>query len=121
MTTGNDSIDALVAVLRSLVGRVETRFLCGATGLTLDGAVFGILSEEGRLYYRTDHLNRRDFEEYEALSRMEETGDFCPRGDLPGGLSYRAVPTPVLDDPETLGEWTRKAWEAAKRARKAGK
>lgn len=120
MTTTNASIDALVALLRSLVGRVEAKSLYGATGLSLDGAVFGIISD-GRLYYRTDHLNRGDYEAFEALARDETDEEFCPRADLPGGLSYRAVPMPVLDDPETLGEWTRKAWEAAKRARKAGR
>jgi len=120
MATGNASTDAIVALLRSLVGRVEAKSLCGATGLSLDGAVFGIISD-GRLYFRTDHLNRGDYEEFEAPACDEPADDFRPPGDLPGGLSFRAVPMPVLDEPETLGEWTRKAWEAAKRARKAAK
>ncbi len=114
MTTGHERTDAILALLRSLVGRVETRELMGAVGLFLDGAQFGIISD-GRLHYRVDAGNRGDYEAFE----LPDADDFCPRGAMPGDLSWRPVPGPVLDDEELLADWTRKAWEAAKRARKA--
>lgn len=116
MTTGNDHSDAVVALLSSLLGRVEARDMFGAVGLYLDGAQFGVMSD-GRLLFRADHLNRGDYEDY----RQPDEDGFCARADLPGDLPWRPVPGPVLDDPETLRDWALKAWEAAKRARKAGR
>lgn len=117
--------EPLVLLLRSLVGRVETRVLAGAVGLTLDGTLFGIVAE-GRLYYRTDYLNRTPYEDYDALSATPAEDDdaaegFCPRGSLPRDLSFREVPPPVLNDAEVLRDWTQAAWEAGKRARQAGR
>ncbi len=114
MTSGRESTDAIVALLRSLVGAVETREMMGAVGLFLQGAQFGVISD-ARLHYRTDHLNRADYEAFE----MRDSGAFCPAATMPADLPWRVVPGPVLGDAEVLTAWTRKAWEAAKRARKA--
>lgn len=108
----DQSVDALVALLTSLVGAVETREMMGATGLYLHGAQFGIVSD-GRVYYRTDHLNRADY------AGLAEADAFCPSAGLPGDLAWRPLPPAVLDDADALAAWTRKAWEAAKRARKS--
>lgn len=111
--TQDRSVGALVSLLTSLVGKVVTRDMLGATGLYLDGAQFGLVSD-GRIWYRTDHVNRAD---YEAFA---EPDAFCPSAGMPGDLTWRPLPPAILSDEEALVEWTRKAWEAAKRARKAG-
>lgn len=115
-------IDALVALLSSLIGRIETRRVSGAVGLFLRGVQFGIVSG-GKLFYCTDRLNRAA---YEHASRLEDeerdmTMNFCPRQDVPADLPWRAVPAFVLDQPEVLRDWTMKAWEAAKRSAKSGR
>lgn len=112
--TGPESTEAIVALLRSLMGAVTTREIAGATGLFLDGAQFAVISD-GRLLFRTDRQNRTDYEAFQIRSE----DDFCPRGGIPADLPWRPVPGPVLDDEELLADWARRAWEAAKRARKA--
>lgn len=114
MTSGRESTDAILALLRSLVGQVETKEMMGAVGLFLQGAQFGVISD-GRLHYRTDHLNRADYEAFET----PDPDAFCPAATIPADLRWRVVPGPVLSDAEMLTAWTRKAWEAALRARKA--
>lgn len=114
MTTGKDQTEAVVALLGSLLGRVESKDMFGAVGLYLDGAQFGLISD-GRLMFRTDQVNRGDFEPDQPL----DDDGFCARAELPGDLPWRAVPGRVLDDAERLREVSLRAWEAAKRARKA--
>ena len=113
MSSTETGTEAIVALLRSVMGRVETRTLMGATGLFLDGAQFAIISD-GQLLFRADAQNRIDYEAFQ----IRDQDEFCPRGSLPGDLPWRPVPGPVLDDEDVLADWARKAWEAAKRARK---
>lgn len=114
MSTPDPRIEAVVALLRSVMGKVETRTMMGATGLYLDGAQFAIISD-GQLLFRADAKNRADY----AAFQIRDQDEFCPRGAIPGDLPWRPVPGPVLDDEDVLADWARKAWEAAKRARKA--
>lgn len=105
--------EAVVALLSSLLGRVEAREMFGAVGLYLDGTQFGLISD-GRLLFRADQVNRDDFPEPPA------DGDgFAVRADLPGDLPWRPIPGEVLDDGERLRHVALRAWEAARRAHKA--
>lgn len=105
--------EAMVALLGSLLGRVEAREMFGAVGLYLDGTQFGLITD-GRVLFRADQINRDDF----AAPPADEDG-FAVRGDLPGDLPWRPLPGEVLDDGERLRQVALRSWEAARRARKA--
>ena len=100
------------------LGPVQARRMFGGGGLFLDGIMFGLVADDV-LYLKADDVNRAAFEEksmgpftYEKKGR-----------EAPVALSYFEAPPDVLDDPEELCQWARRAWEAARRAgdKKAGK
>jgi len=87
----------------------------------LKGTVFGLVSD-GVLMFRVDARTRSDYEAAEAAHQDDATERLRdPLAGSGGGaltmVSFRRVPTFVLNDEDTLAEWGRKAWEAAKRAR----
>ncbi len=86
-----------------------------ATGLYLDGVLFGLISG-GLLHFRVDQHNRAD---YDAWEQGDEARDMFSQGFPTGGLKYRVVPGFVIGDKDRLAAWGRKAWEAAMRARKS--
>lgn len=90
-----------------MLGGVSHRKMFGGGGLYRDGLFFGVLNED-TLYLKTDAENRPD---YEALGAEP----FNPYPDKPGVLSYFAVPIDVLEQPDELAEWARKALAAAAR------
>ncbi|ABC23007.1 TfoX/Sxy family protein [Rhodospirillum rubrum] len=107
-------VRALLPVMRAALGQVESRDMTDATGLYLDGVLFALVSG-GRLHFRTDPINREDYDRWEATSGRES--EFFSGGLPAGGQKFRVVPPFVLDDGDTLAQWGRAAWEAAKRAR----
>lgn len=112
MSRDSNFTNVVVTLLRPLVGRVEAKGMFDATGLSLDGTLFGVISG-GKLFYRTDEHNRGDFD------GDEPEGDFFPVSAIPGDVSYREVPHSLLEDAENLAELTRRAWEAGRRASRA--
>lgn len=120
MPADDSGTDAVVALIASLVGRIETRRVFGAVGLFLRAAQFGLISG-GKLFFYTDRLNRGDYDRAERMDEVvgDDTMGFCPRHDMPGDLPWREVPAFVLDEAEVLRTWTLAAWEAAKRSAKS--
>jgi len=110
-------VEALLDSLTPLVGKVEARELMGTVGLYLQGTLFAVVSD-GKLFYRTDRLNRRD---YDTALDEDEDRAFCPSSGMPDDLAYRQLPRHALDHPELLRDYTLKAWEAGKRAGKAAR
>ena len=95
------------------LGPVQARRMFGGGGLFLDGAMFGLVADDV-LYLKADDVNRAAFEE-------KSMGPFTyeKKGlEAPVALSYFEAPPDVLEDPEELCRWARRAWEAARRAAK---
>ena len=89
------------------VGDVTPRSMFGGVGLYSDGLFFGIIAGDV-LYLKVDDGNRPDFE-------AEETKPFKPYPNRSGTMQYYSVPLAVLENPEDLKFWARKAIAAARR------
>lgn len=81
-------------------GALKVRPMFGGHGLYLGAEFFGIV-HKGSLYLRTDADSRPGF-----IARGSRP--FRPRGDTQLHRYYE-VPAEVLEDPETLAEWARRA------------
>jgi DNA transformation protein len=112
-------VQALLPLMRAALGQVEAHDMSDATGFYLDGVLFGILSG-GLLHFRVDQQTRGDYDAWERQqAEDEEDGiDMFSHGMPTGGLKFRVVPPFVLDSEDRMADWGKKAWEAAKRARK---
>lgn len=84
---------------------VTTRRMFGGVGVYADGLFFALLADD-TLYFKVDDTNRPDFEAH----GMEP---FRPYGDE-RTMAYYAVPADVLEDADTLSEWSAKALEVAR-------
>lgn len=96
--------DYLAFVLEQLagLGRVSSRRMFGGAGLYHDGLFFGLIDDDV-LYFKVGDSNRGDFE---ACGK----GPFQPFPDRPEAvMNYYEVPGEVLEDPELLITWARKA------------
>ncbi|WP_413205691.1 TfoX/Sxy family protein [Rhodospirillum sp. A1_3_36] len=113
---------ALLPLMRAALGGVKAHEMSDATGFYLDGVLFGILSG-GLLHFRVDQQTQAPYDAWEREEGQEDGGaggDLFSQGGVPsGGLKFRLVPPFVLDSEDRLAEWGKRAWEAAKRSRKA--
>lgn len=124
--------EAILPMLRAAMGGVEMRARDDAVGFYLRETLFAIV-QDGVLWFRVDARTRDAYDRAEAgpggADDSEDDGEepgagapdpFGPPGG--GGLgqaSFRRLPAFVLNDEDTLADWGRKAWEAARRARGA--
>ena len=96
------------------LGGVTARSMFGGVGLYRDGVMFGLITRSDVLYFRTDDGNRG---EYEAAGMAP----FVPFEDGRMTMPYHEAPDHVLEDADQIRAWAGRAWEAARRNRKAGK
>ena len=98
---------AFVQDLLSDFGPVSIRNMFSGAGIYADGVMFAILVDD-TLYLKADALSARDF-------AAEGKGPFTyrPKGRAPVAMSYWEVPERLLDDPEELVTWARRAHAAA--------
>jgi len=105
MAISDDYLDFLLGEL-AVVGRVTARRMFGGAGLYCEGLFFALVAGEG-LYFKVDDSNRADYER--AGSRP-----FVPFPDEPDKvMHYWQVPVDVLEDPDLLRDWGRKALQVA--------
>lgn len=88
---------------------VRARRMFGGVGIYA-GSVFFALIDNDTLFFKVDDSNRPDFEEV-------GTGPFLPYGDPKRPMAYYEVPIDVLENPELLSVWTRKAVAVARAAK----
>jgi DNA transformation protein len=99
-----DLRDFLISQLRDLDG-VSARAMFGGHGLYLDDRLFGVISDGG-IYFRTDEQSRH---EYTARGmRALPPPDRRPRGPRTVDRNFE-VPPEVLEDPDELATWARRA------------
>ena len=108
MAMSLDFRDHLLDLLAGL-GPVTLRPMFSGGGVYLEGAMFGLVSDDV-LYFRTDDANRGDYE----AAGMEP---FTPFPGRARPMPYHAVPAEVMEDGDAIVAWARRAWEAARRAK----
>lgn len=103
----------LAYVLEQLegLGRVSTRRMFGGVGLYCDGLFFGLIDDD-TLFFRTGAGNAADYD----ARRMPRF--MAPANRPAGEKGYRQVPADIIEDPESLVAWARKAVAAALAARR---
>lgn len=103
------SAEFLDYVLEQLepLGEVTSRRMFGGAGLYRHGLIFGLVSGDA-LYFKTDAENQPD---YEAAGSER----FDPMPGRPARFSYFSVPLDVLEQPDALAAWARKALAASAR------
>lgn len=82
------------------LGGVRSRPMFGGHGLYRDETFFAIV-HRGTLYFRTDPDSREEY-----LARGMQPFRPNPKQTL---QRYYEVPSEVLEDPETLAQWARRA------------
>lgn len=106
------SADYLAYVIDQLqpFARVVSRRMFGGAGLYADDLFFGLIDDD-TLYFKVDDSNRGD---YVARGCPQ----FQPFPDNPRKMSmnYYRVPAEVLEEPEELIVWARKARQVAAKA-----
>lgn len=99
-----------LAELFETFGPVTVRRMFGGHGIFRDGVMFGLVADDA-LYLKADDRNRAMFESC-GLPRFE----YAKQGKRVT-ISYYLAPGEAMDDPQTLVEWARPAFEAALRGR----
>jgi DNA transformation protein len=89
--------------LLMVIGPVHAKRMFGGAGLYHKGVFFGLIADDV-LYFRVDDSNKADYE-------ASGSGPFRPFGTY--AMSYYEVPAGVLEDPDDLAVWARKAIEVA--------
>ena len=99
-------------------GAVSARPMFGGVGIYI-GDIFCafIPPDSGRLYFKVDDSDRVDYEAWGSEP-------FMPYKDRAAIMSYYEVPEEMIEDPEVLLRWAKKARAAAlaapRKARKGG-
>jgi DNA transformation protein len=104
---------AIEELFRSF-GPVRVRRMFGGAGIYADGRMFA-LEAAGDLFLKADDKTAPAFEKEGCGPFVYETGD--GRRTV---MSYWRVPDRLLDDPDELAEWARKALAVAERAATKG-
>lgn len=101
-------------VLEQLEGveGVVSRRMFGGYGIYKDGLIFGIIAD-GRLYFKTDELNRADFEEHGSTQFT-----YTHKKGKTASMHYYEVPHAILDDRHDLRNWVQKSLFVSMRSRK---
>ena len=98
----DESFKEFVLDQLSALPDVRARAMFGAHGLYSGGRFFGIL-DEGRLFFKTDAQSQTD---YTARGMPPFTYEMKGRVMT---MSYHEVPPDVLEQPQELAGWARKA------------
>ena len=98
---------AFVRDLLSEFGPISIRNMFSGAGVYADGVIFAIIFDD-TLYLKADEFCSRDF-------AAEGKGPFTydRKGRPPVAMPYWEVPERLLDDPEELATWARRAYAVA--------
>jgi DNA transformation protein and related proteins len=107
MSVTGDYLAYILDQLRAF-GHVTARRMFGGVGLYADGFFFGIIDDT--VYFKVDDSNRSD---YETRDCRQFSVEMEKGGRRIVSMSYFAVPEEVLEDPDELKLWARKALAVA--------
>ena len=95
-------------VIGDVLGHIEgitSRAMFGGYGLYLDGAIFGIITDDGELRFKVADSNRAQYEAA-GSSPFVYTGH---KDRKPTVMQYWLVPEEVQEDRELVKEWVRQS------------
>lgn len=95
------------------LGDVTIRHMFGGKGIYHHGLIVALVID-GELLLKADRLSAPEFEA--AGARQWVYGS--QRNRRAAAMPYWSIPERALDDPDELAIWTRRAYEAARRAAK---
>jgi DNA transformation protein len=107
----NEFVTHVLDLLEAL-GPVSARRMFGGYGIYLDRLMFALVAND-TLYLKVDDQSRGEFE-----AAALEPFRYTKKGES-YQMSYHAAPEDALEDPQLLGDWARKAVDAAMRAARA--
>ena len=110
----DDSFKEFVLDQLSALPDVHARAMFGAHGLYQGEHFFAIL-DEGRLFFKTDAQSQADY-----TARGMGPFTYESKGKVMT-MTYHEVPPDVLEQPQELVEWARRAIDIAARSRKPAK
>jgi DNA transformation protein len=89
-------------------GPITARAMFGGYGIYFGDIIFALIADN-RLYFRTDDLNRGDYNSepfvYQGMAK-------------PVVMPYMGLPDKILDNPRELPSWIKKAVDASLRNKK---
>jgi DNA transformation protein len=107
---GRDAFgETLIEVLAPL-GPVQIRRMFGGSGIFLDGLMFGLVADDV-LYFKSDAETTPAYEA-EGLAPFR----YARSDGRVTVMSYWQAPERLLDEPDEMVAWARKALDAARRA-----
>lgn len=101
--------------LFSEFGAIEIKRMFSGRGIYARGVIFGIISRDGAIHFKTDEITRPAFEQ-EGVRPLT----FTKKSGQRMVTSYWRLPERLYDDPGELAEWAREALRVAQ-ALTAGK
>ena len=104
--TPPDEFVAYALDQHSAFGEVRARPMFGGWGIYHQGVMFALIAY-GELYYKVDDTNRAD---YEAVGSAPFT--YEGKGK-PVNMSYWHIGEDILESPDALADWARKAFAVA--------
>lgn len=105
--TASDSFTDAIAEALVAFGPLTIKRMFGGAGIWRDGVMFALIADD-TLYLKTDAANHATFE-------AEGCAPFSYQkvGGQMAVMSYWRAPERLLDDPEELLVWARRAYDAA--------
>lgn len=92
---------------------VQAKAMFGGHGIYWQGLMFALIAQE-RLYFKADDQSIEAF-----TSRGLGPFTYEAKGDKRHSLRYYEAPTEVMDEPQEMAVWCRRAYDSALRQRKA--
>jgi DNA transformation protein len=114
MAVPQDQVDYVLEQMQQ-VGALTTRKMFGGVGFSADGLFFAFLHSDGNLYLKVDQATRPAFE---ARGSTPFTAKTPSANGRVMSMPYLSVPEDILEDPDELAIWARKAIAVAARAKK---
>jgi DNA transformation protein and related proteins len=112
MPVSRDFLDYLADQLRGF-GPITMRRMFSGAGLFRGDVMFGLVSRDV-LHFKVNDANLPDY-----LAAGAKVFTYNRLGQDAFLTSYYEVPIDILEDPDLLAEWARRAWSAAQSKAKA--
>ena len=96
-----------VSDLFATFGEIKIKLMFGGAGIYFKDRMFGLIIAE-RIYLKADDATRAAFDD-----EGSKPFTFESKGGEIMSMSYFELPPRLLDDPDELATWARRAYEAA--------
>lgn len=113
--SGRDALAETLLELLAPLGPVQIRRMFGGSGVFLDGLMFGLVADD-ILYFKADAETAPDYEA-EGLEPFR----YARSDGRVTVMSYWQAPERLLDEPDEIVAWARKAVGTARRAAQKSK